>query len=271
MRSRLIGGARAAVFTLIVASVWGSMWGSIRAEAQDGAKGIDRSEPTQKVVLLELFTSEGCSSCPPADALLRQLNGTHTSQGRLIVGISEHVTYWNSLGWQDPFSSETYTARQNAYASRFRLDSVYTPQVVVNGNRQLVGSDRAGLIKAIEEEDVDLPITLHISSAVVQGRSLRLTFLASGAESLRGADILAAVVDDLEQSNVLRGENSGRRLAHVAVARSLARVARLQTAAEQTVEIALPSDFEAKAGHHVILFAQTSGSGPVLGAAARAL
>ena len=101
-----------------------------------------------KVVLVELFTSEGCSSCPTADALLRQINGTQTNGGRLIVGISEHVTYWNSLGWSDPFSSSIYTDRQNGYGQRFRLDSVYTPQMVVNGTEQFVGSDQTALTRA---------------------------------------------------------------------------------------------------------------------------
>ena len=81
-----------------------------------------------RAVLVELFTSEGCSSCPPADALLQQVNGKYSDAGQLIVGVSEHVTYWNSLGWSDPFSSPIYTERQEAYGQRFHLDSVYTPK-----------------------------------------------------------------------------------------------------------------------------------------------
>src|ERR1700722_14677783 len=120
----------------------------------------------QRTVLVELFTSEGCSSCPPADALLRQVNGTQTSEGQLIVGISEHVTYWNSLGWSDPFSSSTYTDRQNAYGARFGLDSVYTPQMVVNGTEQFVGSDRSSLANAIrKEQNRTSPVDLHILSS----------------------------------------------------------------------------------------------------------
>src|SRR6204780_1466035 len=118
-----------------------------------------------KVVLVELFTSEGCSSCPPADALLRQVNGTQTNAGQLIVGISEHVTYWNSLGWSDPFSSSVYTERQNAYGERFHLEGVYTPQMVINGAEQIVGSDRAALLHAVEQEEEQRPrISLRILS-----------------------------------------------------------------------------------------------------------
>ncbi|HEY1579708.1 MAG TPA: DUF1223 domain-containing protein [Terracidiphilus sp.] len=84
-------------------------------------------------VIVELFTSEGCSSCPPADAVLRQVNLKQTSAGQLIAGISEHVTYWNDLGWKDPFSAPVFTERQRIYASRLSPEGSYTPQMVLNG------------------------------------------------------------------------------------------------------------------------------------------
>lgn len=220
-----------------------------------------------KVVLVELFTSEGCSSCPPADALLRQVNGTKTSAGQLIVGISEHVTYWNSLGWADPFSSPVYTERQNAYGSSFGLDSVYTPQMVVNGREQFVGSDRSGLEQAIrKEQDQPQPVAVHILTTSITGNAVTIRFSASGDKQYSGADIMAVLADDADQSSVLRGENSGRNLTHVAVARSITRVAKLQSAAEQTVEVPLPASFRPSQNHHLILFAQTRGNGRVLGA-----
>src|SRR6204780_62241 len=131
-----------------------------------GLKAQDKvNTPAQKVVLVELFTSEGCSSCPPADALLRQVNGSRTSGDQLVVGISEHVTYWNGLGWSDPFSSPAYTDRQNAYSERFHLEGVYTPQMVINGAEQIVGSDRAALLHAVEQEEEQRPrISLRILS-----------------------------------------------------------------------------------------------------------
>lgn len=219
-----------------------------------------------KVVLVELFTSEGCSSCPPADALLRQINGTQTNAGQLIVGISEHVTYWNSLGWSDPFSSDVYTGRQNAYGQRFGLDSVYTPQMVVNGTEQFVGSDRAGLTRAIQRQPQQPePVTLRILSTHASGSTLTVSFSGGGDIPARGADIVAVLADDADRSSVLRGENSGRTLAHVAVARSLQRVATLKAASQQTVQIPIPPSFQGTQGHHLILFAQTPGYGPVLG------
>ncbi len=221
----------------------------------------------QSVVLVELFTSEGCSSCPPADALLRQVNGTHTSAGQLLVGISEHVTYWNSLGWSDPFSSAALTDRQNAYAGRFRLEGVYTPQMVINGEEQIVGSDRAALVRAVEKEQETQPrLSLHILSLRSDGATLTVTFSTSGEVPAHGgADLIAVLADDSDRSSVLHGENSGQTLAHVAVARSIARVARVQAAGERTVQIPIPSSFQGSQGHHLILFAQTPGYGRVLG------
>jgi hypothetical protein len=220
----------------------------------------------QNTVLVELFTSEGCSSCPPADALLRQVNGSQTSAGQLVVGISEHVTYWNSLGWSDPFSSPLYTERQNAYSERFHLEGVYTPQMVINGAEQIVGSDRAALLHAVQQEEEQQPrISLRILSVSVAGNTLTVNFSTSGDFPKQGADLIAVLTDDSDGSNVLHGENSGRNLAHVAVARSLSRVTRVQAAGERTVQIQIPASFQAAQGHHLILFAQTPGNGRVLG------
>jgi hypothetical protein len=225
------------------------------------------SMPRPKVILVELFTSEGCSSCPPADDILRKIDGIEPAPGQLIVGISEHVTYWNSLGWSDPFSSSTYTDRQNGYGTRFGLDSVYTPQMVVNGTEQFIGSDRNSLVKAIKkEQDSVAPVALHILSVSPSADRLTVNFAAMGAASSRGAEIFAVLTDDVDHSIVSRGENSGRTLSHVAVARSMVRVAKLQDNAQQTVQIALPDSFHKTQGHRLILFVQASGSGRILGA-----
>jgi hypothetical protein len=220
----------------------------------------------QKVVLVELFTSEGCSSCPPADALLKQVNGSRTSGGQLVVGISEHVTYWNSLGWSDPFSSPVYTERQNAYSERFHLEGVYTPQMVINGAEQIVGSDRAALLHAVEKEDAESSrMSLRILSLSVAQNTLTVNFSTNGEIPPHGADLIAVLADDSDRSSVLHGENSGRMLAHVAVARSITRVARVQAAGERTVQVPIPASFQNTQGHHLILFAQTPGNGRVLG------
>lgn len=220
----------------------------------------------QKAVLVELFTSEGCSSCPPADALLKLVNGSQTNGGQLVVGISEHVTYWNSLGWADPYSSPAYTERQNAYSERFHLEGPYTPQMVINGAEQIVGSDRAALLHAVEKEDAESPrMSLRIVSFSVAANTLTVNLATSGEVPKQGADLMAVLADDSDRSNVLRGENSGRLLAHVAVARSITRVAKVKTAGDLTVQIPIPASFQGTQGHHLILFAQTPGNGRVLG------
>jgi hypothetical protein len=143
------------------------------SESQAQTLSLAKASPEQsepRVVLVELFTSEGCSSCPPADALLRQVDGKHTESGQLIVALSEHVTYWNHLGWSDPFSSEIYTQRQYAYGQRFHIDSVYTPQMVINGEERIVGSDSAGLLRAIRGEQKPSSLSVHIKSVNAHDR-----------------------------------------------------------------------------------------------------
>jgi hypothetical protein len=224
------------------------------------------TQPGHRAVLVELFTSEGCSSCPLADALLQQVNGKYSDAGQLIVGVSEHVTYWNSLGWSDPFSSPTHTERQEACGQRFHLDSVYTFQIVVNGQEQIVGSDSAGLLRAIRKEDQMSQVGVHIASASLDGNRLTLDFSVSGTIPGKGAEIYAVLADDKTSSNVLRGENSGRTLSHVAVARTITRVANIQAATELTIQLALSGSVQqsSPSGRHLILFAQAPGLGQVL-------
>jgi hypothetical protein len=223
-------------------------------------------------VLLELFTSEGCSSCPPADALLGELNGTIRS-GHLIVALSEHVTYWNRLGWQDPFSSEVYTNRQNGYAERFHLDGGYTPQLVINGAAEVVGSDRQKVMKAIESQPWEASVEVHVVSSRRVANGLAVVYSISGRATGGDAELFAAVADDVGRSKVLRGENGGRTLSHVAVVRSLVRVGRLNEArADQEAMIPFPpSTFSAGGHQHLVLFVQGARLGPVLSVAARPL
>jgi hypothetical protein len=222
--------------------------------------------PDQRAVLVELFTAEGCSSCPPADALLQQVNGRRTSGGALIVGISEHVTYWDHGGWTDPYSSLDYTDRQNAYRQKFQLDSVFTPQMVINGTEQIVGSNGAALVQALQKQEKDPSrMSLRIVSLSTDGNKLTVNFSAGGDVPAKGVDVIAVLADDSDKSNVLHGENSGRMLEHVSVARSISRVGKMKAAGERTVQIQIPSSFQASQGHHLILFAQTPGNGRVLG------
>jgi len=222
-------------------------------------------------VLLELFTSEGCSSCPPADALLARLNGTKTNAGDLIVGISEHVTYWNQLGWRDPFSTDTATERQNAYGAVLHLDEVYTPQIVVNGETQVLGSDARAVGRSLENLRRSAT-TLRIASAKTDGRSLNVSFTLAGALPTKAVDIYAVIAEDAASSKVTRGENAGHMISHVAVASSLVKVATTGLTPGRSVRLTLPTvPPGASSKRHLILFAQMPGLGPVVATDSAAL
>jgi hypothetical protein len=231
------------------------------------AGSAERAATHPSAVLVELFTSEGCSDCPPADELLRQANGHKTVGGQLIVGISEHVSYWNGLGWKDPFSDDRYTNRQNDYGTHFGLGSVYTPQMVVNGREQFVGSDSRALQAALATESQRKQISLRIDSGQIKDNSVTFTYTASDLPSKGALELVAVLVDDMDQSSVLRGENSGRKLAHVAVARLFAPLGILHEAVQQSTTLPLPPSFLSNpgAGHHLVLFAQQGSGGPVVG------
>ena len=220
------------------------------------------------VVIVELFTSEGCSSCPPADSLLRQVHLKETSAGQLIVGISEHVTYWNNLGWKDPYSSQVFTDRQSLYASRLSPDGPYTPQMVVDGREQFVGSDGGTLGRALADAGRRAHVDLRILSSTPSDSVLDVRFAVSGSFS-KALDIVAVFADDADRSNVLRGENNGRLLEHVSVARTLNVAATIRDSGEESFRLALPDGFQSgtAGGHHPILFAQEPHQGTILGAA----
>lgn len=225
-------------------------------------------DPPRSVAVLELFTSEGCSSCPPADALLRQINLKQTSSGQLIIGISEHVNYWDDLGWKDPFSLPILTDRQSVYAARLSPDGSYTPQMVLNGRTQFVGSDRRALAQALREDAHREHLNLQILSSSHDTKALSVQF-ALNEPPKKPLDIIAVVVDDADQSSILRGENRGKELQHVAVARFIGRAANVRDRSTHSVHVPLPQNFASvdPRGHHLILFAQEPGQGAILAGA----
>lgn len=169
-------------------------------------------------VLVELFTSEGCSDCPPADALLAKLDATQPVSGVQAIVLSEHVTYWNHQGWSDPFSLEAMTQRQEDYARRFGLDSSYTPQMVVDGTDQFVGSNARALIAAIEKEAKTPTQSIVIEGAHWEQGSAQFSIRANAPA---GAKLIAVLAADATHQEVSGGENSGRTLHHTAVVRVL--------------------------------------------------
>ncbi len=224
------------------------------------------------VAIVELFTSEGCSSCPPADALLQQIHLKQVTSGQTIVGISEHVTYWNSLGWKDPYSSPLYTDRQSTYASRLSSEGSYTPQMVLNGRDQFVGSDSRALDRALRDDAKQAHFDLRIVNSRLSADGVDVSFSFSGRTS-KPLDVVAVLTDDADRSNVLRGENSGRLLAHVSVARSLTKVATVDGNTEKSIHLPLPEGFQVTqgSGHHLVLFVQEAHQGVIMGAATASL
>jgi hypothetical protein len=172
-------------------------------------------------VLVELFTSEGCSSCPPADALLERLDRSQPVDGAELIVLSEHVDYWNDIGWKDPYSSHKYSERQSAYAAQFGRGSIYTPQMVVDGYIELVGSDERGAIQAVESATKVEKAQLSISAIRFESSNRVSLHLEAGplppSISAKSADLFLAIADDSDESHVSRGENAGRTLKHVAV------------------------------------------------------
>jgi hypothetical protein len=177
--------------------------------------------PAQPVVV-ELFTSEGCSSCPPADAVLDRLAREQPVAGAEVIALELHVDYWNHLGWTDPFSQAAFSARQNDYARVFSQRGAYTPQLVVDGQREMVGS------RGRDAEDAIAEASRAPRAKVVLSRDGdKLTIAVDGIPDVaadEGVNVWLAVTEGGLSTRVLRGENGGATLAHGPVVRELRRV-----------------------------------------------
>jgi hypothetical protein len=219
------------------------------AAEQPGAAFSPRLQASGRTpVLVELFTSEGCSDCPPADTVLARLAGDQPVAGAEVIALGEHVDYWDQLGWKDRFSSAALTNRQQTYGSHFNLDSVYTPQMVVDGRAQIVGSDATAARHAIERAAAaeHASVTLRIDAE--SERAIAVTVSVAGMQRPgRGdrADVQVAITEDGVVSEVKRGENHGRTLTHAAVVRSMTTIGQVGAdgAATARAEIPLGADW----------------------------
>lgn len=233
------------------------------------------SDAVRVPVLAELFTSEGCSSCPPADAVLMNLLETQPVSGVEIIGLSEHVDYWDRLGWRDPFSSADFSARQSDYAARvFHTGTIYTPQLVIGGSEQLVGSDSAAIVKAIAraaQPPLAIVVIATPDGTSVPGSGSSAVITASLVDKRTGAadfEVMAAIAEDGLKSEVRRGENAGRQLDHSAVVRRLTRIGVLsEQAPALSLEWPLTLDPAWTYDHlRVVVFVQNRTTRAVLGA-----
>lgn len=191
--------------------------GVIALAACFGAAVFAQSAPEQrKPVLVELFTSEGCSDCPPADRVLKELDEKQPFAGVQAIVLSEHVTYWNHDGWTDPFSLDEMTERQKDYVDQFRLNSSYTPQMVVDGATQFVGNDVHAVTAALEKAATQPKEEVTIANA--QWDKDGATFAVHAAAD-RNARLVAVLAANATERSVSAGENKGKTLEHVAVVR----------------------------------------------------
>ena len=220
-------------------------------------KEMAKAEPGFAVV--ELFTSEGCSSCPAADELAIALSKEYTKD---VYFLGYHVDYWNYIGWKDRFSKADYTERQRQYAAVFKLNSIYTPQVVINGKKELVGSDPTRLRKAITEElKIMAPYEIGVSAKLSQNEiSVSYTTAVSEKHFLK-----LALVQVHAETPVKKGENSGRYLKHINVVRNIQTIAISKKGDGQT-SFSIPADLLAS-NVKIIAFVQHKGDLKIVAAA----
>lgn len=239
-----------------------------------GAASTDAQETTAVPVLVELFTSEGCSSCPPADEQLARLVEDQPVPGARVIALGEHVDYWDDLGWKDSFSSPLFTKRQREYVRRLGLAGPYTPQLVIGGRLQTVGGDASGAGSAIAEvaRSPAGSLALRPVTDPTGKPALEIQATWSGGD----ARIVVAVVEDRATTRVSRGENAGRTLAHTSVVRSMLTIGRASGAFSGRVVLERAGVTSAA---HAVVFVQGPEGGrvyaantvalPVLSAASR--
>ena len=248
---------------------------AIRTTRAQSAQPAASPASARVPVLVELFTSEGCSSCPPADTVLTTLIEKQPITGVEVIGLGFHVDYWDHQGWRDRFSSRTATTRQNtyAYAAPWHVE-IYTPQMVVNGARQFVGNDPRAAMSALAEAVADprAQVSVQREAGAVEGRVLLKIAVAPLAQLASKAEVWLAITEDGLVSDVQRGENARRKLAHAAVVRTFDRIGTADSASGLTLDrnVTLDRDWRREALKAVVIV-QDGRSRRVLGVAARPL
>jgi hypothetical protein len=259
-------GVRVTAAALVVATV--VAFGALAASRSAYATGPASATP----ILVELFTSEGCSDCPPADVVLERLIASPPVGGVEVIGLGQHVDYWDRLGWKDRFSSAALTNRQQVYGTHFNLDSVYTPQMVVDGRAQFVGSDAGAARRAIERAAMAAHgvLTIDVDGGAARGVAVRVSAKDLPAAG-RGdrTDVIVAITEDHLRTEVKSGENHGRTLTHAAVVRSMTTIGQAGSdgAASLRTEIPIASDWQ-RDQLKVVAFVQEQRGRSILAAAA---
>jgi hypothetical protein len=241
----------------------------------NGTAQVSAGNTSSNPVVVELFTSEGCSSCPPADLLLQKLVREQPIASAEIIAFEEHVDYWNHDGWMDPYSSSVWTDRQQAYAAIFK-DDPYTPEAVVNGRIQFVGNNRQKAEAEIEKAAGDLQTTVRITALSGDEKGSRRFHVSvdklPGDNERDAAEIWLAVTEDGLHSSVVRGENAGRVLQHIATLRSLRKIGIADAQHDGSFSFSADALVKFDRGWnaenlHVAVFVQKRKSREILGAA----
>jgi hypothetical protein len=203
------------------------------------AEKKDDSGNGKGFAVLELFTSEGCSSCPPADALLSRIQ--KETGGKPVYILAYHVDYWNRLGWKDVFSNPLFTERQHQYSTQLSAQ-VYTPQLIINGRSEYVGSDASAVNNAMQKALHDsATVDFEINGRLQPGKT-SLDYKISGNSGHN--QLLLAVVQKEASSDVLAGENGGHRLSHIQIVRDLQKFELRKR--KGSVQVNLPTGFNTK-------------------------
>jgi hypothetical protein len=230
---------------------------------------VDAAESVAAPVLVELFTAEGCSSCPPADAYLMQLDARQPVPGAQLIVLSEHVTYWND-SWPDPFASGHLTARQEDYVRALKRSSAYTPQFIVDGTTEFRLSDPNEIAHIFLTEVASPKIPVSVASIKVEpGTPAHLSgeIEVDGNAEQHKADVYLVLALDRVETQVLRGENRGKTLAHVAVVEYLSKIGGLKPGQKFNQAFRVPLERGlASNDARVIAFVQEGGSGKIVGA-----
>ena len=223
------------------------------------------SAQTKTPVVVELFTSEGCSSCPPADRLLFALEKQPVANAEIIV-LGEHVDYWDQLGWRDRFSSAALTARQESYARNFNISGPYTPQMVINGRVEFVGNDAGEALKRIADQKA--PKSQPQLQLTRDGDHLHV---AVATDYRRPLNVFVAITERDLSTHVGNGENRGRDLRHTGVVRQLTKVGSTRDGRfESDVPLHLAADWR-PGNLHAVVFVQNGNAGEILSATQLAL
>ena len=236
-----------------------AMVSMLTASELGSAQTRPAAEPV--AVLAELFTSEGCNSCPPADSLLEILLHQQPIEGVYVIAMSEHVTYWDHQGWKDPFGSQQFTARQQQYGRRFNLDSIFTPQLVIDGAHQVVGSDKRAIEKALLESSKTPKPALAIEVTSDDGL-VNASASGPGLAGDKDAELWFALTEDHLVVDVKRGENANKTMKHSGVVRVLQSAGSVDVSSKR-VSFKLSTDWK-RDNLRVVAFVQSKKTNKIL-------